>query len=42
MREVIPLHLDAHTRDRAERPWLYRPEDLPPDLAAVFARIDAA
>lgn len=42
MREAIPVHLNALTRDRAERPWLYKPEELPPDLAAVFARIDAA
>jgi predicted RNase H-like HicB family nuclease len=42
MNEAIPLHLEALERDRAERPWLYRPEDLSPELRAIFARIDAA
>lgn len=41
MAEAIPLHLDALKRDREERPWLYKPEDLSPELRAVFARIDA-
>jgi predicted RNase H-like HicB family nuclease len=40
--EAIPLHLDALRRDREVRPWLYKPEDLSPELRAIFARIDAA
>jgi predicted RNase H-like HicB family nuclease len=42
MAEAIPLHLEGLARDRQERPWLYKPEDLSPELRAVFARIDAA
>ena len=42
MSEAIPMHLEALKRDRAERPWLYTPEQLSPELRAVFARIDAA
>lgn len=42
MNEAIPLHLESLRKDREERPWLYVPEELPPDLRAVFARIDAA
>jgi predicted RNase H-like HicB family nuclease len=42
MDEAIPMHLEALRRDRAERPWLYAPENLSPELRAVFARIDAA
>jgi predicted RNase H-like HicB family nuclease len=41
MAEAIPLHLAVLREDRAERPWLYRIEDLSPELRAVFARIDA-
>jgi predicted RNase H-like HicB family nuclease len=40
--EAIPLHLESMRRDRQERPWLYTPEKLSPELRAVFARIDAA
>jgi predicted RNase H-like HicB family nuclease len=40
--EAIPLHVEAMRRDREERPWLYTPEKLSPELRAVFARIDAA
>jgi predicted RNase H-like HicB family nuclease len=42
MAEAIPLHLEAMRRDRQDRPWLYTPEKLSPELRAVFARIDAA
>lgn len=42
MREAIPLHLESLRKDRAERPWLYTPDKLSPELRAVFARIDAA
>jgi predicted RNase H-like HicB family nuclease len=42
MAEAIPFHLEGLREDREERPWLYRPEDLSPELRAVFARIDAA
>jgi predicted RNase H-like HicB family nuclease len=42
MREAIPLHLEQLRNDRAERPWLYRPEEISPELQAIFARIDAA
>ncbi|MGH2345572.1 MAG: type II toxin-antitoxin system HicB family antitoxin, partial [Chloroflexota bacterium] len=42
MNEAIPLHLASLLEDRAERPWLYTPEQLSPELRAVFARIDAA
>jgi predicted RNase H-like HicB family nuclease len=41
MSEEIPTHLESLREDRAERPWLYTPENLSPELAAVFARIDA-
>ena len=40
--EVIPLHLASLCEDRAARPWLYTPDQLSPELRAVFARIDAA
>jgi predicted RNase H-like HicB family nuclease len=40
--EAIPLHLESLTRDREERPWLYVPEKMTPELRAVFARIDCA
>jgi predicted RNase H-like HicB family nuclease len=40
--EAIPLHIQALTRDREERPWLYTPENLSPELRVFFARIDAA
>lgn len=42
MAEAIPFHLEGLREDRAERPWLYTPDRLSPELAAVFARIDAA
>lgn len=42
MSEAIPLHLESLRADRAQRPWLYTPEKLSPELRAVFARIDAA
>ncbi len=42
MAEAIPLHLESLREDRAERPWLYTPDRLSPELRAVFARIDAA
>ena len=42
MEEAIPLHLESLREDRAQRPWLYTPEKLSPELRAVFARIDAA
>jgi predicted RNase H-like HicB family nuclease len=42
MAEVIPWHLESLREDRTARPWLYTPEDLSPELRAVFARIDAA
>jgi predicted RNase H-like HicB family nuclease len=42
MGQAIPLHLEELRRDRAERPWLYKLEELSPALRAVFARIDAA
>lgn len=40
--EGIPIYLDELRGDRAQRPWLYGPEDLSPELHAAFARIDAA
>lgn len=40
--EGIPIYVDALREDRLQRPWLYRPEDLSSEMAAVFARIDAA
>ena len=40
MREAIPFHLEGLREDRAEQPWLYTPDRLSPELAAVFARID--
>jgi predicted RNase H-like HicB family nuclease len=42
MAEAIPAHLEGLREDREERPWLYTPEKLSPELRAVFARIDAA
>jgi predicted RNase H-like HicB family nuclease len=42
MTEAIPLHLESLRQERAERPWLYAPGNLSPELRAVFARIDAA
>lgn len=42
MAEAIPFHLEGLREDREQRPWLYIPEELPPDLRAVFARIDSA
>lgn len=39
--EAIPLHLASLREDRAARPWLYTPDQLSPELRAVFARIDA-
>ena len=42
MSEAIPMHIEALRKDRDKRPWLYKPEDLSPELAAIFARIDAA
>ena len=40
--EAIPIYLDELREDRSQRPWLYAPEDLSPELRAIFARIDAA
>ncbi len=40
--EAIPIYLEELAQDRQERPWLYKPGDLSPELRAVFARIDAA
>ncbi|HVC81695.1 MAG TPA: type II toxin-antitoxin system HicB family antitoxin [Chloroflexota bacterium] len=40
--EAIPIHLEELALDRQERPWLYRSEELSPELRAIFARIDAA
>jgi hypothetical protein len=34
-------NLESLRKDREERPWLYVPEELPPDLRVVFARIDS-
>lgn len=42
MGEAIPLHLALLCEDRAARPWLDTPDQLSPELRAVFARIDAA
>ena len=42
MAEAIPFHLEGLREDRQERPWLYTPEKLTPELCAIFARIDAA
>jgi predicted RNase H-like HicB family nuclease len=42
MAEEIPAHLESLREDRAERPWLYSPDSLSPELRAVFARIDAS
>ena len=42
MAEAIPFHLEGLREDRAERPWMYTPDRLSPELRAVFARIDAA
>jgi predicted RNase H-like HicB family nuclease len=42
MTEAIPFHLEGLREDREERPWLYTPEKLSPELRAIFARIDAA
>jgi predicted RNase H-like HicB family nuclease len=42
MAEAIPFHLEGLREDREERPWLYTPEKLTPELRAIFARIDAA
>ena len=42
MGEAIPLHLASLCEDRAARPWLYTPDQLSPEMRAVFARIDAA
>lgn len=39
---VIPIYLATRREDRELRPWLCRPEDLPPGMAAIFARIAAA
>ena len=38
----IPIYLETLREDRELRPWLYRTEELPPEMAAIFARIDAA
>jgi hypothetical protein len=35
------MHLEDLIEDRVERPWLYTPDQLSPELRAVFARIDA-
>jgi hypothetical protein len=41
MSEAIPMHREDLIKDRAERPWLYTPDQLSPELPAVFARFDA-
>jgi predicted RNase H-like HicB family nuclease len=42
LEEAIPIYLEELAQDRRERPWLYTPGDLSPELRALFARIDAA
>ena len=37
MSEAIPFHLEGLRKDREERPWLYTPDRLSPELKAIFA-----